>query len=384
MQIAVLIIFCVFFPAFILYMCHKFTVLNKLGAILIAYGIGLIIGNIGILPEGSEKTLDLITTITIPLALPLLLFSSDVKKWTKIAGKTMLSMFLAIISLMVTIFLGYYLFHDKLDGIWQVSGMLVGVYTGGTPNLAAIQAALGVDKDLYLATHISDMLIGAVYFLFVLSFGQRFFLLFLPKFKYSNNGNTTDTPVKSTDDFESYEGMFTKKIMFQLLKALGLSILIFAISGGLGLLVPEKSFMAVVILSITTLAILFSLIPKVKKLEKSFQLGMYFILIFSLAVAAMGNIDKLINASPYVLYYVGIVVIGTFILHMILSTIFKIDADTTIVTTAALIMSPPFVPVVAGALKNRDIIISGLTVGIIGYAIGNYLGVLIAYMLESL
>ncbi|RLD79408.1 MAG: hypothetical protein DRJ10_08890 [Bacteroidetes bacterium] len=322
----------------------------------------------------------MITSITIPLALPLLLFSSDVKKWTKIAGKTMLSLGLALIALMITIFSGYYLFQDKLDNIWQVSGMLVGVYTGGTPNLAAIQAALNVDNDLYLATHISDMLIGAVYFLFILSFGQRFFLLFLPKFKMNNNSN--DDNRKSAEDFESYEGIFEKRILIQLLKALGLSILTVLIGGGLSMLVPEKSSMAVAILTITTVGVIFSLVPKVNKLEKSFQLGMYFILVFSLAVAAMGNIDKLINASPYVLYYVGIVVIGTFILHMILSAIFKIDADTTIITTAALIMSPPFVPVVAGALKNREIIISGLTVGIIGYAIGNYLGIFIAYALE--
>jgi uncharacterized membrane protein len=45
-------------------------------------------------------------------------------------------------------------------------------------------------------------------------------------------------------------------------------------------------------------------------------------------------------------------------------------------------MSPPFVPVVAHALKNKYIIISGLIIGIIGYAIGNYLGVLLAYWIK--
>ena len=48
----------------------------------------------------------------------------------------------------------------------------------------------------------------------------------------------------------------------------------------------------------------------------------------------------------------------------------------------SLIFSPPFVPVVAAKLKNKEIIISGLTVGIIGYAVGNYLGILIAYALK--
>jgi uncharacterized membrane protein len=62
--------------------------------------------------------------------------------------------------------------------------------------------------------------------------------------------------------------------------------------------------------------------------------------------------------------------------------LFKIDADTLMISSTALICSPPFVPVVAGALKNRQVILSGLTVGIIGYAAGNYLGYLMAQILQ--
>ena len=82
------------------------------------------------------------------------------------------------------------------------------------------------------------------------------------------------------------------------------------------------------------------------------------------------------------LYFIGYVVSGSMILHIILSKIFKIDSDTTIICSVALICSPPFVPVVASALKNRQIIVSGLSIGIIGYAIGNYIGVLVAYALK--
>jgi uncharacterized membrane protein len=59
-----------------------------------------------------------------------------------------------------------------------------------------------------------------------------------------------------------------------------------------------------------------------------------------------------------------------------------LDADTVIILGSALICSLPFVPVIAGALKNREIILTGLTVGIAGYAVGNYLGVLIAFILK--
>jgi uncharacterized membrane protein len=90
----------------------------------------------------------------------------------------------------------------------------------------------------------------------------------------------------------------------------------------------------------------------------------------------------LLDSSPYIFYYVAYAIFGTAFLHMLLSAIFRIDADTTIIAQVAFIMSPPFVPVAAAALKNKDVIISGILVGIIGYAIGNFLGVMIGFMLK--
>ena len=40
-------------------------------------------------------------------------------------------------------------------------------------------------------------------------------------------------------------------------------------------------------------------------------------------------------------------------------------------------------PVVVSKLKNKEILISGLVTGIIGYAIGNYLGIGIAMLFKS-
>jgi uncharacterized membrane protein len=75
---------------------------------------------------------------------------------------------------------------------------------------------------------------------------------------------------------------------------------------------------------------------------------------------------------------------GSLALHMLFSRLFKVDTDTMMVTSTALICSPPFVPVIAGAIKNREVVVSGLTVGIIGYAVGNYLGFLVAQVLKVL
>jgi uncharacterized membrane protein len=147
-------------------------------------------------------------------------------------------------------------------------------------------------------------------------------------------------------------------------------------------LVPEDFSTAAIILLITTFGIVLSFVPRIKAIKKTFQLGMYFILIFCIVVSSMADIRQLANISISLFYYVGLAMFGSHILHAFLARFFKIDADTVIISGSALICSPPFVPVVAGALKNREIILTGLTVGIAGYAIGNYLGVFIAYFLR--
>ena len=379
----ILILFYLLFPALILYMCKKFPILDKLGAILLAYAFGLLVGNLGIMPDNAVKIVDPIINVTIPLALPLLLFSSNIRKWSQLAGRTFLSMVLATVSLLTVVISGFFIFGSEIENAWQVAGMAIGVYSGGTPNMAAISVALNVENELYIMTHTSDMVAGAVYLLFFLSIAQKVYQIFLPKFKMPENDSLRNAELNQ--DFESFEGIFKKRIILQLSKALALAILIFAMGGGLTFILPagmKKYEMAIVILTITALGILFSMFEKVRKLEKTFQLGMYLILVFSLAVASLGNLGKLIDSSPYVFYYIAWCIFGTAFFHVLLSAFFKIDSDTTIISQVAFIMSPPFVPAAAAALKNREVIISGILVGIIGYAIGNFLGVAVAYMLQ--
>jgi uncharacterized membrane protein len=381
-----LILFYFLFPVLVVFMVGKFSLVRKIGSIVICYAVGLLIGNINILPDNIYGLQDILTSITIPLAIPLLLFSENIKKWLKMARTTLLSLILGLVSAVIMIIIGFYIFKDLIPEAWKISGMLVGVYSGGTPNLAAIQEMLDVDKELYILTHTSDLVIGVVLLMFLLSFGQRFFLLFMKPFKQESI-EETNISIEKMAEFESYDGMFTKPIFLPLLKAFGLTILIVGIGVGIMQLFDKNSQMIVAILTITTLGILASLVPSINAIRKTFPLGMYFILVFSLVVASMANLNEMFAQGQSVvllsiLLFIVLAVIGSLLLHAIFSKIFGIDADNFIITSVALSMSPPFVPIIAAALKNRSIILSGLVLGIIGYAIGNYLGVIVAMMLK--
>ena len=367
-------------PIIIIHLCVRFKALNRIGAVVIAYIVGLIIGNLDILPEGSEKLQEGFTTVTIPLAIPLLLFSSNIRRWMRLAGKTLLSMLISLVGLSFMVIIGKIIFDNGNENMWKISGMLIGVYTGGTPNLAALKMMLEVDPGTFLITHTYDMAVSAIYLLFLLTIGHRVFLLILRPFK-SSNTNENSVNVSGSEHFE---GLLRKPNFLPLLKGLGFAVIVFGIGGGASMLFKENSQMVVAILSITTLGIGFSLIPAVNKIPKTFELGMYLIIVFCMVVASMASIDMFKTFNSDIFFYIAMVIFGSLIFHVIVSRIFKIDADTMMITSTALICSPPFVPVVAGAIKNREVIVSGLTVGIIGYAIGNYLGYFIAHLVKGL
>jgi len=161
-----------------------------------------------------------------------------------------------------------------------------------------------------------------------------------------------------------------------------LAIGVAAISLGFSFMFTGRISMLIIILSITSISIVLSLINQVNQLHNTFESGMYLILIFSLVVASQADFGQF-RQIPFLLFqFMAIAVFGSLLLHVLMAKIFKVDADTLMAASTGLINSPPFVPVIAANLKNKDVIISGITIGIIGYAIGNYLGIGLAYFLK--
>lgn len=416
MDMILLVLFYIFTPLLILYLTHRYKFAYQVGAVIIAYGFGLVLGNIGILPPKSAlltelmltqpditgadikamaernalaatdvfafriyQVRDMLMTIAILMAIPLLLFSTNLNQWKKVAGKDMLSLILGVISVVTMVVAGFYIFRNaNIPELWKVAGMLIGVYTGGTPNLASIKIALDVSAETYILTHTYDLIIGALYLAFLITIGKVLFRKFLPPYPLATDGENQQNNITK----EPFFAVLQKKYLFPIFKAVGIAVVIAAIGGALSTIMPKNLVMASVILAITTLSILVSLIPAINKIEKTFDTGMYLILIFSIVVASMADLRNMGEISAGLLGYIALAVFGSLFMHLILSKIFKINADTTLITTTALICSPPFVPVIAGAIGNRQVVVTGITIGIIGYAIGNYLGVTIAFLLR--
>ncbi len=372
-------LFYVFIPALIIYLAYRIDHISKLGTIVVAYGVGLLIGNIGVLPEDIETLQNTLVTFTVPVALPLLFFSIDLGKWRGLAKKSVLSLAAALVSITAASFLSFFLLSELIgEQAWQAGGMLVGVYTGGTPNLAAIGNALDVDPLTYVSVHGSDVVASAFVLLFFITAAPKLYSKILPPFPHSEEDE------EDHHEFSPYFDFGNRFAFRDMAIALLLSLLIFAVGGSFTLFLPDVAALPAAILTITTLGVGASFAPRVRTLRNSFQLGYYLILIFSLTVSSMANVRELSMTAPLILLYVAILLILVSIIHVLLSAILRIDVDTHIITATSFIFSPPFVPVVAAALGNRKVIISGIITGVTGWVLGNYLGFAVAYSLKAI
>lgn len=392
MKLVILSLFLLVCPALIIHLCRRWPACDKLGPALICYGLGMLVANIGALPEGSGPVQTMFMNISVPLALPLLLFSLDLKRWSKLAGRAFLSFALVVVSVLAATTLSYFFYHDRVEESWKVAGMLIGVYTGGSINLNAIGLALKAKEHVLVLTNTADMLVCTPYFLFILSYAQRVLTKILPPFCYPAGGGGDLTPGRDGNecddtgmkDFNDYTGIFRPPVALPLAGATLISIVIFGISYALYSVVPVEFNMAALMLSITTLGLLGSFVPKIRDIPMTFQFGQYIIMIFCLVVGSLADLGQVVMGAPTIFIFTAIVVYGSMLLHVVLAAIFRVDADTMIITSVAAVFSPPFVPVVAAALKNKDVIISGIATGILGWVIGNYLGISYAYLLRGL
>ena len=375
-----LVLFYLLSPAAVLWACNRSKVLNKIGPVLILYFLGIVVANLNLIPADCLKLQDTISTIAIPLALPMMLYSCNFKKFSV---KTSLKItIIGIIAVAIAVLAGFFAFRGGIgEEAPIVGGAIMGKCTGGTPNLAALKVMLGMENSTFIILNSFDMVVCFVYLVFLMTIGIKMGRKWLGRGIY-----TSDTEVNLEEYAEKnpYKDFGKKESVKQLTKVVLLTLVIVAASFGIATLAKrydENIFTVVMILTLTTLALLFSLWKEVKGWDKSYDAGMYIIYIFSVVVASMANFRTMnYEGALYIVLFQTLVIFGSFFLTLLGAKLFKVDGDTAVITSNTLINSPIFVPMIAASMKNKDIIVVGITIGLVGYAVGNYIG----YLMYSL
>ena len=388
MPVGVICLIYVLTPLFIIFLFKRYKIARQVGTVIIAYAIGIVLALFGLIPVGeaveaeSMKSIQSwIQNLTVPIAIPLMLFNCDFKLWTKSLPKTIAALIGGIISIIVAVVSAFFIFRNAgINELDKIAAMMTSIYTGGTMNFYALGAALNVNPTTIALTYTFEMLVTFPLIMFLVAGGYKFFRKLLPYEDKSTTLENTELSEIETNGIENYGGMTNQKVFPRMMLGLLVSIVFLGVGAGLSILMLGKLNELVIILTITTLAIGASFFKKIRQLPKTFELGMFFILMFSVVVASQFDIYSInmsaVNIGLFVLY----VMMVSVILHIIFSRITKVPGDLFTVAHVGLLCSPPFIPPIVGAMKNKKVLISGIVIGLVGYAVGTYIGVLLFFL----
>lgn len=370
-------------------MARRWQWIDKVSPMAVLYVIGLIVANTTTwIRDGALLSLNnTIGNICIPLAIPLMLMSCSLSHWS--TGKALKAFVSGLLAVLIVTLAGFFLFRGQYDErkFAQVCAVAVGIYTGGIPNMGAIAQGVGMDQETYLYVTSYDLIITGLYLVFVICFGKPVFRKLLPL------PTPGQHPTQSPPGNQSAQVETSKNTLREIAIPLILTLAIAAVSYYISTLFDQQLSTPMLILILTTLSIGASFLPLIRLLNqqadkenrqsKSFTLGLYFVYLFCFSIANACDIRQMdLTASLNILWYILFVIFGSLVLQILFSKLFKIDGDSALVTSVALINSPPFVPLVAALLNNKDLIILGITIGLLGYMLGNYLGLGVFFLLS--
>lgn len=390
-----LILFYLLSPAAVLWACRKIKVLNKVGPVLTLYILGVVIANLHIIPADMHGIQKLMQDVMIPLAIPMMLFGCNFKNFK--AGVTVRAFIVGTLSVALIVVLGFLLLKEQLGTNGATIGAtLSGQYSGGAGNFAAVNMMLGergLSEEMFALVATCNLIVSFFYLMFLMGGGVTLARRVVHGKEYKAHNDVINAEEFVNDN--PYKDFGNKRSIGQLLKVFvtaaavaGVSLVVsnfFKEGTRMFDLLGGDFSMVALILTLTTISLLLTSFKGVRSWDKSFDAGMYLIYIFCLAMAMLADLSQLDwKLGLWVLVYQAIIVFGSLALGVLLARPFKVDADSAVITSDTLINSPICVPMIAATMKNKGAIMVGITNGLAGYAVGNYLGYLIFTLLNTL
>jgi uncharacterized membrane protein len=346
---------------------------RSLGAGLVVILLGMALSNSGVLP-GESPTYLWLSGTGVSLAVALILLSVDIRSVMEAGPQMLIAFAIGAASTAIGAITGALIWGAAVGPeAWKLAGQFTGTYTGGGMNFAALGRALDTSSDMFTAAVAADVALTAVWMAICLTVP-----LLLVGRRPSESAETVAAASATAGGEATLERRLTSSVdpvpIVDLAALVTLAAGVLWGAGRLAHLVPALPE----VLWLTTLVLLLAQLPGVKALSGGAVLGNYLLLLFLAANGAQSVIANIFRIGPAVFWFalttvtvhgVGIFGIGRLV---------GIDAGTLAVASQANVGGPASAVALAGARGYGDRVLPGVAVGLLGYAVGNYLGFVVA------
>ncbi|MGI9517959.1 MAG: DUF819 domain-containing protein [Pirellulaceae bacterium] len=363
-----------------LHLVERYQWARRVSAIMLIIFLSALCSNLGLIPTDAPLY-NSIMDFAVPFAVCVILFTvslSDVLS----AGRPMLGAFvLASVATVVGVLVASLALQGPLaetlgDESWKISGPYTGTYIGGSLNFVSLWDGLEIeDPDLFAAANAVDNL--TLFPLFALWMLVPVWLAgkWIPAEVWTVNKEVPDDQLPKQEK-PPFDPVQIATLAF-------LAVAVMALSNWLKTtlidpVMPELPG----ILIVTTLALIVAQFGPVRRLQGAWQIGDMAFYVFFAAVGALINFYQAVVLSPILFVYVAIIMLVHFAVLYGVGWLLRMEVSVLTLASVATKGGPAFVPPVAEAKQWRHLVLSGIIIAMLGYAVGNYIGYGVAQLVR--
>lgn len=347
---------------------------RKYSGVMLLITAAIVLANLRIIPT-SAPVYDVVWDYLVPIAIPLLLLHADLKRVLRESGPTLIAFAIGSVAVVTGAIAGVHVL-DLGPQQAQLAGIFTGTYIGGGLNFAAVAEATNMQNDSVLAAAVAaDNVITNLHFLVI---------IFIPgiawmakRFPTHHMDHAVAVDTETQDKVHHIAELSVAGLLASLALAFALAAIGKFVANLIG--IPDYSILVITVLA---LCVATFLPGQVKQLSGYQEAGVVMMFIFLASVGASADIWKLIEIAPVLFAYAAFIVTVHLVILFAVGKLFRLDLAELAMASAVLIGGPSSAPALASAKGWQGLLIPGLLLGSLGYAIGSFIGVSVAEWLR--
>ena len=370
---------------------------SKVPGAVIALLIAISASNLKIIPTDAP-TYDIVWGYIVPLAIPLLLFKTNIQSLIKESWKLLLLFLVSSMATMIGTVIAFLALRRYIPELDKVSGMISASYSGGGVNYAAMSAKLEPSESINAATIVADNMMMAFYFLILIG------LAGIPVIRRIWGSPHTDE-IEKNPEMQSSRTLSEaywkpnlislKDIAICLASSMLIVLISFKLSALLkALLGTSDNIIGDLIISLitdkylllTTITFIVASIFRnsFEKLNGSQELGTYCIYLFFVVIGIPASIGLIVTKAPLLFVFVFIIAMVNLAITMGIGKLFKFNVEEVVLACNANIGGPTTAAALAISKGWTKLVGPILVIGTVGYVIGNYVGTIIYFIVTQI
>jgi len=356
------------------------TWLKHIGSALLVILLTALVANLGILPTGSSAerpvpVYDGIFSYVAPLAIFWLLLPVNLRDVLK-AGLPMIFLFLlGSLGIGIGVLVGMWVINgpETIGPLYHaVGGMFAATYSGGSVNFNTIALNYDIVQNgvLYGGSIVVDNIVTTIWMVATIALPRLLMPIWRWKAGRTNAEKPREVLLGIEDDTETLHPIDLGLVLGLGFAAVWLSEVL------AGYLQPIPSA-----LILTVIALILAQVPAVQRIKGVKVLGMYAVYLFLAVIGAFCDVAALREMGELggaLLLFTTIAVLVHGLITFGAAWVLRIDPDIAAVASQANVGGGTSALALARSLGREDLVLPGILVGSLGYAVGTFLGFWVA------